>query len=231
MLEALDREEEERLVAEGEEMEDEQEEERLAAEGEEMEDEQDDGMTEVEREQLAQIRKKRHSLKSESKLAKTPNHPIMPRTAGAARRGDLSSRGRSMDEHLEELGFDEDTGARKRARALSASRGRSLERKAEKSVAKEMEHEDNDATEVEGGRPSKRLRSSSKARDASVSRDVAAGAYSSPAQASNALRVAKKKIFSSMKVGGKHTARRGEGDRHIPTLMYTRNPKPCTRNP
>jgi len=27
-----------------------------------------------------------------------------------------------MDEHLEDLGFDEDTGARKRARALSASR-------------------------------------------------------------------------------------------------------------
>jgi len=42
-------------------------------------------MTEVEREQLAQIRKKRSLLKSESKMAKTPNHPIMPRTAGPPR--------------------------------------------------------------------------------------------------------------------------------------------------
>ena len=53
-----------------------------------------------------------------------------------------------MDQHLEDLGFDEDTGARKRARALSASRGRSLERKAEKSVGKEIEHDEKDAMEV-----------------------------------------------------------------------------------
>jgi nucleolar GTP-binding protein len=202
MLEALDREEEE----------------RLAAEGEEMEDDDDDGLTEVEREQLAQIRRKKHSLKAESKLAKSANHPIMPRTAGAARRGDLSARGRSMDAHLEELGFDEDTGARKRARALSASRGRSLERKADKAKADKSVDAEGDAMDVDG-RPVKRARSSSRARDASVSRDVRANAYSSPAQKAEAQKIAKKKVNKLMRVKGKHTAKKGEADRHIPNLM------------
>jgi nucleolar GTP-binding protein len=129
MLERLEREEEER---------------EARGEYDDEDDEEGDGLTEVEREQLRAIRRKRASLRFESAMAKSANHPILPRTVGAARRGDRSSRGRSMDEHLEELGFDEETGARKRARAMAERRGRSRERRADS--------ERMDAEEEDGGR-------------------------------------------------------------------------------
>mmetsp|Transcript_49415 Transcript_49415/g.120618 ORF Transcript_49415/g.120618 Transcript_49415/m.120618 type:complete len:682 (-) Transcript_49415:232-2277(-) len=209
MLEELDREEEEREAAG------------------EYEDDMDDGedLTEVERAQLSQIREKRAKLRFESKLARNINHPTMPRTVGAGRRGDLSHRGRSMDEHLEELGFDESIGARKRARRMSESRGRSKERKEDRMDAEE-EGEGMDVDE--SGRSRKKLRAASKERSRSSSRpghrqslpkDVAGNAYKDEEQREKARDLAKKKINKAMKVKGKGTARKGEGDRTIPNMM------------
>eukprot|EP00960_Hanusia_phi_P038035 753252-Hanusia_phi.AAC.1 len=109
MLEELEREEEERDAR---------------GEYEEDPDALDDGLTEVkardaceveadnevqvEREQLEAARRKKATLRHESMMARSRNHPTMPRTVAANRRGDLSARGRSMDQHLEELGYDED---------------------------------------------------------------------------------------------------------------------------
>jgi nucleolar GTP-binding protein len=171
LLERLDREEEER-----------------EARGEYDEDEdEDEGLTEVERTQLSAIRRKRATLRFEAAMAKSANHPHLPRTVRANRRGDLSLRGRSMDEHLEELGFDEETGARKRARALSSGaagaaerRGRSRERRGDKMEAEGGEGEvawgaaprgegmDVDETGTERAR--KKLRALSKERSSSRGR-------------------------------------------------------------
>lgn len=210
MLEDLDREEEER-----------------EARGEYVSDDmdEDDDLTEVERAQLEEIRKKRASLRFTSQLAKNINHPTLPRTARASRRGDESHRGVSMDKHLEELGFDEDTGARKRARAISASRerGRSRERKADRMERDAEDGMDEDMTDGERAkkkfRAESRERSKSKARDSTPSRDVSAHAFKDEEQLQKARKMTIKKIKSSMKVKGKGTARKGEGDRHIPDMM------------
>ena len=162
LLERLDREEEER---------------EAAGEYDEAEEEEE-GLTEVERAQLAAIRRKRASLRFESAMAKSANHPHLPRTVRANRRGDESVRGRSMDAHLEELGFDEETGARKRARALSRGaaerRGRSRERRTadrmESEEAPRGESEGMDVEESGAERARKKLRAISKERSQSRGR-------------------------------------------------------------
>jgi nucleolar GTP-binding protein len=198
----------------------EREEEELEAKGEYEDDPDalDDGLTEVEREQLKAVRRKRVSLRHESELAKSRNHPTLPRTVAANRRGDMSARGRSMDAHLEELGYDEDIGARKRARELSQSRGRSRTRK----DRMEEDRETTDGMEVDGGsQPVKKQRlSTSRARDKSVPRDEAAGAYKDKEQREQAKKKAVKVIKNLMRQkGSKGTAKKGEGDRHVPNFM------------
>jgi len=205
MLEALDREEEERA--------------ERGEDDDDLEDLADDGLTEVERAQLSAIRRKRATLRFESELAKSRNHPIMPRTVAAGRRGDLSARGRSMDTHLDELGFEEGIGARKRARELSESRGRSRERRERMEVEGGVEATGGESMEVDG-RPTKKLRerSQSRARSQSVPRDEAGHAYKDKEQQAQAKKVAKKKVARAMKVKGRGTARKGEADRHIPDM-------------
>jgi len=198
----------------------EREEEELEAKGEYEEDPDalDDGLTEVEREQLKAVRRKRATLRHESEMAKSRNHPTLPRTVAANRRGDLSLRGRSFDEHLDELGYEEDIGARKRARELSQSRGRSRTRRDRMDEDKDAE----DGMEVDGGsQPVKKARTSkSKARDKSLPRDEAAHAYKDQEQRAAAKKVASKVIKGLMRQkGSKGTAKKGEGDRHVPNFM------------
>ena len=200
----------------------EREEEELEAKGEYDDDPDalDDGLTEVEREQLKAVRRKRATLRHDSEMAKSRNHPTLPRTAAANRRGDLSARGRSMDAHLQELGYDENIGARKRARDLSAaaeSRGRSRTRK-----DRMDEDKGGDAMDLDSGsQPVKKQRTStSRARDQSVPRDEAAHAYKDKEQRAAAKKVAGKVIKSLMRQkGSKGTAKKGEGDRHVPNFM------------
>jgi hypothetical protein len=72
-----------------------------------------------------------------------------------------------MDEHLEELGFDEDVGARKRARSLSQARGRSRERRADKMEGVEA----GESMDVDdGSRVKKKARAESKERSQSRAR-------------------------------------------------------------
>mmetsp|Transcript_71301 Transcript_71301/g.104478 ORF Transcript_71301/g.104478 Transcript_71301/m.104478 type:complete len:675 (-) Transcript_71301:34-2058(-) len=197
----------------------EREEEELEAKGEYEEDPDalDDGLNEIEREQLKAVRRKRATLRHDSEMAKSRNHPTLPRTVAANRRGDMSLRGRSFDEHLEELGYDEDIGARKRARALSESRGRSRTRK-----DRMDEDGEGDGMDVDGGsKPVKKARTStSRPRDKSVPRDEAAHAYKDKEQRQTAKKVAGKVIKSLMRQkGSKGTAMKGEGDRHVPNFM------------
>jgi len=197
----------------------EREEEEFEARGEYEEDPDalDDGLTEVEREQLKAVRRKRATLRHDSEMAKSRNHPTLPRTAGANRRGDLSARGRSFDEHLDELGYDEDIGARKRARSMSESRGRSRTRREGMDEDKEAP----DGMDVEGGQVAKKARTStSRARDKSVPRDEAAHAYKDKAQREEAKKEARKAIKGLMRQkGSKGTAKKGEGDNHVPNFM------------
>eukprot|EP00802_Teleaulax_amphioxeia_P002632 Tamp_02635.p2 GENE.Tamp_02635~~Tamp_02635.p2 ORF type:complete len:675 (+),score=262.09 Tamp_02635:1746-3770(+) len=196
----------------------EREEEELEARGEYEEDPDalDDGLTEVEREQLKAVRRKRATLKHESEMAKSRNHPRLPRTVAANRRGDLSARGRSFDEHLDELGYDEDIGARKRARSMSEARGRSRTRKDRMDEDKEAA----DGMDVDGGQVAKKARTStSRARDQSVPRDEAAHAYKDKEQRAAAKKVASKAIKGLMRQkGSKGTAKKGEGDNHVPNF-------------
>jgi len=197
----------------------EREEEELEAKGEYEEDPDalDDGLNEIEREQLKAVRRKRATLRHDSEMAKSRNHPTLPRTVAANRRGDMSLRGRSFDEHLEELGYDEDIGARKRARALSESRGRSRTRK-----DRMDEDGEGDGMDVDSGsKPVKKARTStSRPRDKSVPRDEAAHAYKDKEQRQTAKKVAGKVIKSLMRQkGSKGTAMKGEGDRHVPNFM------------
>jgi len=197
----------------------EREEEELEAKGEYEEDPDalDDGLNEIEREQLKAVRRKRATLRHDSEMAKSRNHPTLPRTVAANRRGDMSLRGRSFDEHLEELGYDEDIGARKRARALSEARGRSRTRK-----DRMDEDGEGDGMDVDSGsKPVKKARTStSRPRDKSVPRDEAAHAYKDKEQRQKAKKVAGKVIKSLMRQkGSKGTAMKGEGDRHVPNFM------------
>mmetsp|Transcript_37848 Transcript_37848/g.59059 ORF Transcript_37848/g.59059 Transcript_37848/m.59059 type:complete len:83 (-) Transcript_37848:219-467(-) len=61
--------------------------------------------------------------------------------------------------------------------------------------------------------------STSRARSQSVPRDEAGHAYKDKEQQIKAKKIAQKKVNKLMKVKGKHTAKKGEGDRHIPNLM------------
>jgi len=197
----------------------EREEEELEAKGEYEEDPDalDDGLTEIEREQLKAVRRKRATLRHDSEMAKSRNHPTLPRTVAANRRGDMSLRGRSFDEHLEELGYDQDIGARKRAREMSESRGRSRTRKDRMDEDKEGDGMDVDS----GSQAVKKARTStSRGRDKSVPRDEAAHAYKDKEQRQKAKKVAGKVIKSLMRQkGSKGTAMKGEGDRHVPNFM------------
>jgi nucleolar GTP-binding protein len=53
----------------------------------------------------------------------------------------------------------------------------------------------------------------------SLPRDEAGHAFKDDAQRKKAKEIAKKKVFAAMKVTGKGTAKKGEGDRHIPNMM------------
>ncbi len=53
----------------------------------------------------------------------------------------------------------------------------------------------------------------------SMPKDEAGHAFRDDAQRKKAKEIAKMKVFAAMRVTGKGTAKKGEGDRHIPNMM------------
>eukprot|EP00294_Goniomonas_avonlea_P012893 CAMPEP_0114551796 /NCGR_PEP_ID=MMETSP0114-20121206/6790_1 /TAXON_ID=31324 /ORGANISM="Goniomonas sp, Strain m" /LENGTH=645 /DNA_ID=CAMNT_0001736645 /DNA_START=49 /DNA_END=1986 /DNA_ORIENTATION=+ len=111
------------------EMEREEEEREAAAEAAGEDNMSEDELDEVELAQVAAIRRRKALLKNEAKMAKSSNHPRVPR-------GTTPKGAAAFDATLEQLGFDEEAPVRKRARSASRSqsvaaeaRGRSQEAK------------------------------------------------------------------------------------------------------